>query len=537
MWKKVWIEDRIKSAYKAFNAPEPEELFNHAQNLDEQINIESPLQKAITKLSLKIEWAETAEERYILEEQLNQINEINKLYQKSKNKYLTNQTKLNIKSLLNWIELQINSKKNIINDDLLSLEKIIKNEENKLEDTLDIISANTIRDTIENNMNIAWIKESVPNESYQVFFDLVTITYIDFLENKIKRQINTKEGNILIKNEWLYLSKDEAKVFIWNLLSNINNSEFNIDFDFSLNLKKWNYKQTVTVNLNDYKNVLVRNQKNEEIVQKLKKYREEEEIRTRLFEENMRDLSSKERMDYIEKLIDNEEFRPYLLSVIKIMEWKTIYLQKNKQVKLSKAYINENSDKLIKNLKTLILLIIEIESEWFSKAQNPISSAEWLWQWLSLNGRISTEYMYNKKWYSKEKKWIKPTKVRRIRLTSSFETTLRNVKRSYPDQLLKELDFIPNKFNKKINLRPIDLTLRQQIKLLILDLWSNTKKVRNWAWNLLWIKDYLWTVILWNKWATKEIYKIFHHTKPDKLTLERIDNIISKYSDNLNKKS
>jgi hypothetical protein len=240
-------------------------------------------------------------------------------------------------------------------------------------------------------------------------------------------------------------------------------------------------------------------------------------------------------MKYIEKILNEKEFTPYLISVINKMEWKTIYLQKDKQVKLDKQYIEENKEKLLNNFKSLILFIIEMESNGYSKAQNPDSTAEWLWQWLSWNGEFATEYMYNKKWYSRKMKWKKYSSERNTWHTSSFETTLRNIRRKYPDKLIKELSFIPNRFNKKINLRPINLTLRSQIKLLILDLWSNTKKIRNSVWNLLWIQDYLWTVILWNKWATKEIYKIFHHTRPDRKTLNRIKRIIWKYENNLNK--
>jgi len=86
---------------------------------------------------------------------------------------------------------------------------------------------------------------------------------------------------------------------------------------------------------------------------------------------------------------------------------------------------------------------------------------------------MTTEYMYNKKWSSKLKYNETPSAKRKVWLTSSFETTLKNIKRKYPEELLKQLDFIPNKFNKKINITPMDLNLREQIKLLILDLGSN----------------------------------------------------------------
>lgn len=251
----------------------------------------------------------------------------------------------------------------------------------------------------------------------------------------------------------------------------------------------------------------------------------------------MKNLSTKERMEYISKLVELKEFDDYFSAVIEKLEWKTIYLQNNKKVKITKKYIKENRKTLTENLKKIILLIIEIESNWYYKAKNKVSSAEWLWQWLTWNWKFSNEYMYNWKWYNQIKKWKKYSSKRTVWLTSSFWTTLKNIRNNYPDDLLDNLWFIPNSFNKKVDFSPRSLNLREQIKLLVLDLWSNGKKVKNRLWNGVWIEDYLWTALLWNKWATKEIYKIFHHTDPDKNTLDRIDSIISKYDQNLDKVS
>jgi len=142
--------------------------------------------------------------------------------------------------------------------------------------------------------------------------------------------------------------------------------------------------------------------------------------------------------------------------------------------------------------------------------------------------------MYNRKWYSKRIKWKKPSKIRKIWKTSSFQTSLRNIRNNYPKNILKKLGFnIPYKFNKDNYLLPSQLNLEQQLKLLILDIGTNTKKVKNWNWNLVWIKGFLWTALLWNKWAIKKIYEIFHHTKPDRKTKERIKKIIPKYYNKL----
>lgn len=524
-----------KEAYYEIISPEKDELLSMSEKLDKKINNNSPLQKSIDKINKKIKESKTWIERDILEEQINELEKINEFYTNSLKKNITKNTKNKIFSLINDLDEQINLKENIINDDYQKLKQIINTEENKLKDTIDIISANTIRDTVENNINILWIKESITSEKYQEFFDIATVTYIDFLEKITQKKLTKAEENWIINNDWLYLDKEELQIFIWELFNKVKEKE--IDFDFQIKLKKWEYEKTFLVNLKEYKDILDKKNKNEEIKEKIRSEKIKEKLKTKKFEDNMDNLSTKERMDYIEKILDNEEFQPFLLWVINKIEWKTIYLQNNKKIRLTKDYIEKNYDDLSKNLKSLILLIIEIESNWYSKAQNPISSAEWLWQWLSWNWRMSTEYMYNKKWYTKKLKNRKTEWVRNVWLTSSFETTLRNIKNSYPDKLLENLDFIPDKFNKKLKLRPIDLDLREQIKLLILDLWSNPKKVRNWTWNLIWIKDYLWTAILWNKWAASEIYKIFHHTSPDKNTLDRINEIIWKYDDSLDKVS
>jgi len=525
------LSDKFDAALYELRATEKDALLDESQNLDKDIPENSLLQRSVNKLNKQIEKSTTWKERFFLEKQLLELKKINELYKKTDIEKFTNTTRLQIKELITWITEQINFDKNNIDDDYLLLKKIIKTENNKLKDTLDIISPNTIRDVIENNIDIKGIRESIPNEEYQIFFDILTKNYINFLENNLNRKLNKKEEEYLVKNEWLYLNKKEAQEFIIQLINNLKN--INLNFEISINLNKWKYKQTVTINIEKYKKSLEENERIKQENTHIQILKEQEKNRVKHFEENMKWLSTKERMNYIENIMDYEEFRPYFMSVINKMQWKTIYLNKNKQVKLSEDYINEHSEELLSNLKTLISLIIEIESNWFSKAQNPISSAEWLWQWLSWNWRMTTEYMYNKKWSSKLKYNETPSAKRKVWLTSSFETTLKNIKRKYPEELLKQLDFIPNKFNKKINITPMDLNLREQIKLLILDLGSNWKQVKNSSWNFIWIKDYLWTAILWNKWAIKEIYKIFHHTRPNKNTIKRLNDIMNKYKNKL----
>jgi hypothetical protein len=229
-------------------------------------------------------------------------------------------------------------------------------------------------------------------------------------------------------------------------------------------------------------------------------------------------------MDYIDKILNKKEFEKYLNILLKELEWETIYLKNNKHIVFDKAFIKKNKEKLLHNIKILILLIIEIESNWNPKAKNRISSAEWLWQWLSWNGKSSKEYIL-------DHKWRKTKQIKNVRLTSSFETALRWIKRKFWKQIWNELNFINQNFNNKTELKPRDLNLREQIKILILSLWSNGKISKNWNK----ITKYIWTALTWNIRGIKEIYKIFHHTKPDENTNKRINKISKKYIPKLQK--
>ncbi len=544
---------RIQSAYKAFSGPNQEELLKDSQDFKRKVSNESPLQESIKNLLIKVEKSKSREERYILEKQLKKLEKINTLYKKNLEDFFTKNTRKEIILLLKWLEIQINSKENNIKDDYISLRKIIRDEKNKLEDTINIVWKNTLRDRIESSINIIWVQESITPKKYQEFFDLATTTYIDLIEDirskdtltkypwqedKKNIKINEKELRKLVQNKWLYLNKSELHTFISNLLKNINDKlTINLDFDFTIKLKKWNYRDLVLINLEKINTTIhvekVDEEKVEVYEEKVEEKTDEEKEKNRIkniinseeFKNNMEKYSSEIRMKYLTKLISSEEFKPYLWAIINKIEWKTVYFPNNEKVILSKDFIELNSEKILKNLKDLFLIIVEIESDWNPKIQNQISSAQWLWQWLTKNGRKDTEYMYDFKWHSEQIKWRQYTKKRKILLTSSFETALKRIKNHYSDELLINLDFIPKNFDKPINLRPIDLTAKQQLKILILDLWANQRETNN---NKT-IRTYFSTAVLWNKWAIKEMYKIFHHTNPDKETLERINKVFSKY--------
>jgi hypothetical protein len=65
-------------------------------------------------------------------------------------------------------------------------------------------------------------------------------------------------------------------------------------------------------------------------------------------------------------------------------------------------------------------------------------------------------------------KALKCTKRNKIRKKSSLELTLKHIKDKFP-VLKRKLSFMPKTF-KEISLKPIEMSLIQQIKLLVLDL-------------------------------------------------------------------
>lgn len=514
------FEDKLINAWYELIAPEKEELLSDLKTLEEKDNF-SYLQKSIDILWEKINESNNWKEKYILESQLKELEKLNKLYEEFKEINLTNTTKNKLNQLIKDISLQINKNKNIINDDVENIEKLLNEEKNKLSDTFDIINAWTIRDTVENNIDIIWINESIPREDYQEFFDIFTLEYINHIENT--KKIDNKILDQIIKNDWLYFEKEEFKDFLEWFLEKAKWYNFNI----KINLNKDWKKEKILINLKEYRNYF-----------NIKKERETRESRLeqmkQIIEDNIEKLSTKERMFHIETTLNEKWFDIYYDEVLDYLKNTTIYLTDSK-IKLNKDFIEKNKDKILNNLKVLTSLIIEIECDWNHKAINK-SSAEWLWQWLTNDWRYSNEYMYNRVWSSKKIKWKKMSKTRKVRLTSSFETDLRSIRKIYNDsKILEELSFIPKSYNWKIDLRPWDLNIRQQIKILILRFIINNKTTINSAWYKVSQKDYLATSMIWNKWAVKEIYKIFHHTNPDKNTLDRIESLTEKYQDKFQK--
>ncbi len=425
--------DKIESAYKAFNGPDQEKLFNESKKLDNKIDNKSPLQKSITKLTKKIEKSNTSEERYILEEQVNELEKINNLYQNNIKKHLTKTTKKEIQSLLIWLEPQINSKENILEDDYENLENIFNKENKKLEDTIDIISANTIRDTIENNINILWIKESLPKEQYQEFFDIATVTYIDILEEieNNNNQFAKNQLDFLIKNKWLYLDFKWAQKFIKELIKKLDNK--NLNFDFEMKLKKQKYEKTFTVNLQNFK-------EKEDNFEKVKIVKEKENIKkdnSKIIEKNEEDNNKIEEELFIlnwtlDFIIKHEWFThiskwdrtQYSRWYSTQAPWKGKYISRAKakeelslKVWKVKSYIDKNFPHLNKFQK--IALISFFYNNWTSsiwktnliyRIKNMNKNIKWVWL-IKPKSVANMILKYDYSWW-KRLKWL--TKRRKL---------------------------------------------------------------------------------------------------------------------------
>ena len=240
-------------------------------------------------------------------------------------------------------------------------------------------------------------------------------------------------------------------------------------------------------------------------------------------------FNTKERLKIIEKYINSEEFKKYIDLVIKNIEWKSVILKidwtnKTKTITFSKEFIQKNKDLIVKNLKSLLIMIIHIESDGNPLAKTWKSSAEGLWQWLTYDWKIWTEYLYKKKYYTYEQ--IKDKKIninnlykRKVWHTSSWETTLNKIYLSYKIKLNKYIKWFPIEIiSKKYDISPLKINWKEQAKILLLSSYSkndNKNKI-------------LLASLLWNQWWLTRFYKLYH-TDPKKKTLNRIREISPKY--------
>ena len=256
-----------------------------------------------------------------------------------------------------------------------------------------------------------------------------------------------------------------------------------------------------------------------------------ETLRNPAYKENLKlsKLPAKERMKIIENFLDSPEMIPYYNYVLKQIEWTTIHINWE-AITYTKEYIKAHHKNLIESIKTAILFFIYIESVWDPLAQNlEWSSAKWMWQWLIWNWEYGTEYMVNWRFYDKKslkKLWFKHYDLkRRIYKTNSWETILNYIRSSYDkkmsDNIRKNIKWFPkNKITKPSHQNPLNISWKEQVKILTLSFWAKKNK---------WITKYTATLLQWNMWAIIKIYKLFHNTAPDKKTMKRIIEAEKKY--------
>jgi len=221
-------------------------------------------------------------------------------------------------------------------------------------------------------------------------------------------------------------------------------------------------------------------------------------------------LDTHERLKIIEKYLDSPEMNKYYNMLFNQLVWKKVYLvdektNKTKIIAFTENFIKKNKTELVNNLKSILLMVINIESDWDPLAKNKKwSSARWLWQWLIWNWR-----------YKKNKEW----KI--YYATSSWETTLNNIWKNYPEKITNFISWFPEKkITKPFKIKPQNIHWHDQVKILTLSLiWKND--------------EILMASLLWNQWWLTELYKLYH-TNPKKDTIERIKKISPKYISTLN---
>ena len=231
------------------------------------------------------------------------------------------------------------------------------------------------------------------------------------------------------------------------------------------------------------------------------KHREFITFKVKIPKENLEfaKLSPEERMKKVKEFLENN---PQLLDmVINQLEWTTAYWI-HKKITFTKEYIKKHKNTLRKNLIELILFVLFIESK-----ANPIvknqqwSSALGLGQWLTTN------------WW--KDKWD----------TSSFQTSLNWIWKSYPQNISKIIKWFPtHKVDNHYKKLPIEFSRQDQIKILLLELGTDKKVVvkRKWKKQIKTLKEFLWLALAGNDWAKQKIYELFHHTKPNKKTKKLI---------------
>lgn len=345
---------------------------NNKKTKDEALHIK--IRKIIKD---KYNNAQTSDEKKYFSNQLSDLNKITNLYNESERTHITKISKEEIKKILNNLPKEVNLKKNLFTDEKIKLENIISNETNRLKDTIDIITTNTIRDLLENNIDIQWIKESSFSQEYQEFFDIATVIYIDILEEKKWGKL-TENEEIDIISKWFKLGKDDKKTFYLKLKDALLKEKIDIDFDMKIANEEEN------INLKYYKEKI----DSDKIIKKdtITELNEDQIEIEKIFIMNTR-----ERIDYIKNLFDKRNFNNSLNLLIGNLEW----INFNKIIK--DTWIDKNI--VLENLKTLLLFIIEVDNLiFFSKDSSLKEQINDFILWLSsetkkIDGKTIDDYL------------------------------------------------------------------------------------------------------------------------------------------------
>ena len=247
------------------------------------------------------------------------------------------------------------------------------------------------------------------------------------------------------------------------------------------------------------------------------------------------ELPTKKRLEIINQYLNSNELNPTFEAIFKRFSNKKLVIVENKNWKKIKKIkfsniVEKHKEQVKKNIITLALLIMHIESDGDPLAKNKNSSAKWLGQWLNWNWKEVFLYYHNWKYYPKKyfiKKHIPlPEKKNKFYALSSWETTLNKIIKNYknPKQLIQ---LLPEKAISKIkdnfpNLKdPTKIDWKDQIKILLLSM-PYTDIQSFLLWNI------------WNHYGALKLYEK-HHTNPKADTKKRIANISPIYLKKLTK--
>lgn len=461
------------------------------------------------------------------------------------------------------------------------LKKIINTELNRLEESFLFSADSSVRDFIESSLDVKWTLESLYKSSeLEDFFDIFTIEYINFMEKKWTK--------IDIKSNALNLSIAELEQILLKLIykveaEDIGSIEFKLkgwlhSLDFvafarkaiteDLAKERWkSWRQNQSEHFDGAQDDKLISIKDEIFTNFQGSLEDMEKISMVLnlcgfkvtwdFKKDVLDFQIKswilksdsdnwawnfwpktsvklqsiyqnfiinkihsensKNMTEVSNIFNKPEIEHLIMDFVDYkLKWIVLNLPDRKKLKLTDKYIARNKEDILHNLKIFFLSLIDMESKWYYKAENPYSSASWYWQWLTDN-------------WKKLEDWS--------RWTSSLETLLNKTRRlrinkSISDSALKYIDDITpeNLITEHISSKWMDYSKEQQIKLLIVDIFTNWKKVENSKWYANPIDNYIWLASIWNTRWMKNAYYEFHHTDPSAKDKQNFDSIFRKYS-------